>query len=75
MTSIAELAHLETRSDESDESSPGAVESDAGDFEENHEAVEHAGSDVAHIVVEPDGTALPGHVTGVLEAEASGTAT
>ncbi len=29
---------------------------------------------VGHIVVEPDGNDLPGHVRGVLEAEASGTA-
>ena len=29
---------------------------------------------IGHIVVEPDGFALPGHVRGVLEAEASGTA-
>lgn len=29
---------------------------------------------IGHIVVEPDGFALPGHVPGVLEAEASGTA-
>ena len=29
---------------------------------------------VGHIVVEPDGHELPGHVRGVLEAEASGTA-
>ncbi len=29
---------------------------------------------IGHIVVEPDGTALPGHVKGVLESEASGTA-
>lgn len=29
---------------------------------------------IGHVVVEPDGTALPGHVPGVLEAEASGTA-
>ncbi len=29
---------------------------------------------IGHIVVEPEGTALPGHVRGVLEAEASGTA-
>lgn len=29
---------------------------------------------IGHIVVEPEGTALPGHIRGVLEAEASGTA-
>ena len=29
---------------------------------------------IGHIVVEPDGTPLPGHIPGVLEAEASGTA-
>jgi len=29
---------------------------------------------IGHLVVEPEGTALPGHVRGVLEAEASGTA-
>ncbi len=29
---------------------------------------------IGHVVVEPEGTALPGHVRGVLEAEASGTA-
>jgi glucokinase len=29
---------------------------------------------IGHVVVEPDGTRLPGHVRGVLEAEASGTA-
>jgi glucokinase len=29
---------------------------------------------IGHVVVEPDGFALPGHVPGVLEAEASGTA-
>ena len=29
---------------------------------------------IGHVVVEPDGTSLPGHVQGVLEAEASGTA-
>lgn len=29
---------------------------------------------IGHIVVEPEGTELPGHVRGVLEAEASGTA-
>ncbi len=29
---------------------------------------------IGHVVVEPDGFALPGHVRGVLEAEASGTA-
>ena len=29
---------------------------------------------IGHVVVEPDGTDLPGHVRGVLEAEASGTA-
>lgn len=29
---------------------------------------------IGHIVVEPEGTDLPGHVRGVLEAEASGTA-
>ena len=29
---------------------------------------------IGHVVVEPEGTELPGHVRGVLEAEASGTA-
>jgi glucokinase len=29
---------------------------------------------IGHIVVEPEGTMLPGHIRGVLEAEASGTA-
>jgi len=29
---------------------------------------------IGHVVVEPEGTMLPGHVRGVLEAEASGTA-
>ncbi|GJM38960.1 MAG: hypothetical protein DHS20C19_23270 [Acidimicrobiales bacterium] len=29
---------------------------------------------IGHVVVEPEGTDLPGHVRGVLEAEASGTA-
>ena len=29
---------------------------------------------IGHIVVEPDGTATPGHIRGVLEGEASGTA-
>ena len=29
---------------------------------------------IGHIVVEPDGTETPGHIRGVLEAEASGTA-
>lgn len=29
---------------------------------------------IGHVLVEPGGTALPGHATGVLEAEASGTA-
>jgi glucokinase len=29
---------------------------------------------IGHVLVEPDGTELPGHVRGVLEAEASGTA-
>lgn len=29
---------------------------------------------IGHIIVEPEGTRLPGHVRGVLEAEASGTA-
>jgi len=29
---------------------------------------------IGHVVVEPNGTELPGHVQGVLEAEASGTA-
>ena len=29
---------------------------------------------IGHVVVEPNGTRLPGHVRGVLEAEASGTA-
>ena len=29
---------------------------------------------IGHVVVEPDGTKLPGHIQGVLEAEASGTA-
>lgn len=29
---------------------------------------------IGHVVVEPDGTALPGHLEGALEAEASGTA-
>ncbi|RMH70976.1 MAG: ROK family protein, partial [Actinomyces sp.] len=29
---------------------------------------------IGHVVVEPDGTPLPGHVPGVLESEASGTA-
>jgi glucokinase len=29
---------------------------------------------IGHVVVEPEGTELPGHIRGVLEAEASGTA-
>lgn len=29
---------------------------------------------IGHVVVEPEGTPLPGHIRGVLEAEASGTA-